>query len=55
MPQAHYDRIRAANSVLIIGGGPVGVETAGEILAEFPGMLRGTLLFRQQHFVCVRD
>ena len=37
--QSSYDRIKAANSVLIIGGGPTGVETAAEILAEFPGML----------------
>lgn len=31
-----HDRIAAAGTVLIIGGGPVGVETAGEIAARWP-------------------
>jgi NADH dehydrogenase FAD-containing subunit len=30
-------RIRVANHVLIVGGGPVGVEVAGEILEDLPG------------------
>ena len=36
--QAHADRIKSASSIVIIGGGPVGVELAGEILHAFPGM-----------------
>jgi NADH dehydrogenase FAD-containing subunit len=31
------ERIRLANHVLIVGGGPVGVEVAGEILEDLPG------------------
>jgi len=31
----------AAESVLIIGGGPVGVELAAEILVDLPGGLQG--------------
>ncbi|CAN6439056.1 unnamed protein product [Victoria cruziana] len=31
-----YEKIRASNSVLIIGGGPTGVELAGEIAVDFP-------------------
>lgn len=31
------ERIRRANRILIVGGGPVGVETAGEILEDRPG------------------
>ncbi|XP_019151144.1 PREDICTED: apoptosis-inducing factor 2-like [Ipomoea nil] len=34
--QAEHDRIRAANSVLIIGGGATGVELAAEITVDFP-------------------
>ena len=33
--QAHSD-IKAATNILIVGGGPVGIETAGEIKEEFP-------------------
>jgi NADH dehydrogenase FAD-containing subunit len=29
-------RLQAAETVLIIGGGPVGVELAGEIATDFP-------------------
>jgi len=35
--KAEAERLAAARSVLIIGGGPVGVELAGEILSKFPG------------------
>eukprot|EP00898_Chlorokybus_atmophyticus_P003198 jgi/Chlat1/387/Chrsp10S08629 len=30
-------QIKGANSILIVGGGPVGVELAGEIVTELPG------------------
>ncbi len=33
---ADNKRLEAADSVLIIGGGPVGVELAGEIVVDFP-------------------
>lgn len=33
---AEKQRLVAADSVLIIGGGPVGVELAGEIVVDFP-------------------
>jgi len=35
--QAEHQRLQAASSVAIIGGGPVGVEVAGEILTDLPG------------------
>lgn len=31
------ERLRAAKQILIVGGGPVGVELAGEILEDLPG------------------
>ncbi|KAG9143206.1 hypothetical protein Leryth_010137 [Lithospermum erythrorhizon] len=31
------NKIKSANSILIVGGGPVGVELAGEIAVDFPG------------------
>lgn len=34
--QAEFEKINSANSILIIGGGPTGVELAGEIVVEFP-------------------
>lgn len=34
--QAEYEKIKAANSMLIVGGGPTGVELASEIIADFP-------------------
>ncbi|GAB4836221.1 hypothetical protein Ancab_001136 [Ancistrocladus abbreviatus] len=34
--QAAFDKIQSANSILIIGGGPTGVELAGEIAVDFP-------------------
>lgn len=34
---AEAARIGAAKSILIVGGGPVGVELAGEIVTDFPG------------------
>ena len=34
---AEAARLKAASSVLIIGGGPVGVELAGEIVTDMPG------------------
>jgi apoptosis-inducing factor 2 len=30
-------QVNASSSVLIVGGGPVGIEMAGEILAQYPG------------------
>lgn len=33
---AEHDKIRSANSILIVGGGPTGVELAGEIAVDFP-------------------
>ena len=36
MFEAEKKKLSAANSVLIIGGGPVGVELAGEIATDFP-------------------
>lgn len=34
--QAEYEKIKAADSILIVGGGPTGVELAAEIVADFP-------------------
>jgi NADH dehydrogenase FAD-containing subunit len=34
--EAEADKLKAANSVLIVGGGPVAVELAGEIAIDFP-------------------
>lgn len=34
--QAEHEKIKSANSVLIVGGGPTGVELAGEIAVDFP-------------------
>ncbi|KAL2549035.1 FAD/NAD(P)-binding oxidoreductase family protein [Forsythia ovata] len=34
--QAEHAKIRSANSILIIGGGPTGVELAAEIVVDFP-------------------
>ncbi|KAL6511061.1 hypothetical protein OROGR_022185 [Orobanche gracilis] len=34
--RAENEKIKAANSILIIGGGPVGVELAAEISVDFP-------------------
>ncbi|KAK8967623.1 hypothetical protein KSP40_PGU021873 [Platanthera guangdongensis] len=31
-----YEKIKSSNSILIIGGGPTGVELAGEIAVDFP-------------------
>lgn len=33
---AEHDKIKSANSILIVGGGPTGVELAGEIAVDFP-------------------
>ncbi|RZC84146.1 hypothetical protein C5167_046934 [Papaver somniferum] len=35
--QADYNKIESADSILIIGGGPSGVELAGELAVDFPG------------------
>lgn len=32
-----YEKIKAAESILIVGGGPTGVELAAEIATDFPG------------------
>lgn len=34
--QAEHDEIKAADSILIVGGGPTGVELAAEIAVDFP-------------------
>ncbi|XP_025013961.1 apoptosis-inducing factor homolog A isoform X2 [Ricinus communis] len=34
--QAGNEKIKSAHSILIVGGGPTGVELAGEIAADFP-------------------
>ncbi|KAL5709151.1 hypothetical protein ACHQM5_019871 [Ranunculus cassubicifolius] len=34
--ELEYEKIRSSNSILIIGGGPTGVELAGEISVDFP-------------------
>ncbi|XP_034702963.1 ferroptosis suppressor protein 1-like [Vitis riparia] len=34
--QAESEKIKSANSILIVGGGPTGVELAGEIVVDFP-------------------
>lgn len=33
---AEFEKIRSSNSILIVGGGPTGVELAGEIAIDFP-------------------
>ena len=33
---SEYEKIKSADSVLIVGGGPTGVELAGEIAVDFP-------------------
>ncbi|CAK9183946.1 unnamed protein product [Ilex paraguariensis] len=43
--QAEHARIKSANSILIVGGGPTGVELAGEIAVDFPEK-RVTLVHR---------
>ncbi|XP_040991559.1 ferroptosis suppressor protein 1-like [Juglans microcarpa x Juglans regia] len=35
--RADFEKIKSADSVLIVGGGPTGVELAGEIAVDFPG------------------
>ncbi|PKI71654.1 hypothetical protein CRG98_007977 [Punica granatum] len=35
--QEEFEKIKFSNSILIIGGGPTGVELAGEIAVDFPG------------------
>ncbi|XP_071711558.1 uncharacterized protein [Rutidosis leptorrhynchoides] len=34
--EADYDKIKSSDSILIVGGGPTGVELAGEIIVDFP-------------------
>ncbi|GMY23479.1 apoptosis-inducing factor like a [Fagus crenata] len=34
--KAEFEKIKSANTVLIVGGGPTGVELAGEISIDFP-------------------
>jgi NADH dehydrogenase FAD-containing subunit len=36
LEDAENKKIVAAQSILIIGGGPVGVELAGEIVVDYP-------------------
>jgi apoptosis-inducing factor 2 len=37
MLAADNGKIESSESVLIIGGGPTGVELAGEIVVDYPG------------------
>jgi hypothetical protein len=39
-PNRHYESLRKAKHVAIIGAGPVGIEIAGEIVHYFPGTRR---------------
>lgn len=41
--QAEQQRLKAADSIVVIGGGPVGVEVAAEILTDLPGVQLGPL------------
>lgn len=34
---ADYEKIKSSDSILIVGGGPTGVELAAEIVVDFPG------------------
>jgi len=34
--QTYFEELSAANSVLVIGGGAVGLEVAGEVATDFP-------------------
>ncbi|XP_062091725.1 uncharacterized protein LOC133797724 [Humulus lupulus] len=34
--EAEFEKIKSASSILIVGGGPTGVELAGEIASDFP-------------------
>ncbi|XP_071732070.1 uncharacterized protein [Rutidosis leptorrhynchoides] len=34
--EAEYDKIKSSDTILIVGGGPTGVELAGEIIVDFP-------------------
>ncbi|KAJ0577089.1 putative NADH:ubiquinone reductase (non-electrogenic) [Helianthus annuus] len=34
--EADYEKIQSSNTILIVGGGPTGVELAGEIVVDFP-------------------
>ncbi|PON84384.1 FAD/NAD(P)-binding domain containing protein [Trema orientale] len=34
--EAEFEKIKSASSILIVGGGPTGVELAGEIAVDFP-------------------
>ncbi|GJV22418.1 apoptosis-inducing factor 2-like protein isoform X2 [Tanacetum coccineum] len=36
-PRGHHEKIQSSESILIVGGGPSGVELAGEIVTDFPG------------------
>ncbi|GMN61000.1 hypothetical protein TIFTF001_030080 [Ficus carica] len=35
--KSEFEKIKSADSILIVGGGPTGVELAGEIAVDFPG------------------
>ncbi|KAI3939854.1 hypothetical protein MKW98_029630 [Papaver atlanticum] len=48
--QAEYNKIEAAESILIIGGGPSGVELAGELVVDFPGK-KVTLVHSRQRLL----
>ena len=41
--QAEQQRLKATDSVVVIGGGPVGVEVAAEILTDLPGAIKTVL------------
>ncbi|KZV55264.1 apoptosis-inducing factor 2 [Dorcoceras hygrometricum] len=48
--QAEQEKIKSANSILIVGGGPTGVELAAEIVVDFPDK-KVTLVHRGQRLL----
>jgi len=48
--EAYADRIKQAQNVLIVGGGPVGIETMGEILHAYPDK-KVTLVHREERLL----
>ncbi|KAI3846462.1 hypothetical protein MKW92_034517 [Papaver armeniacum] len=48
--QAEYNKIESADSILIIGGGPSGVELAGELAVDFPSK-KVTLVHSKQRLL----
>lgn len=49
--KAYRDRIAAARNIVIIGGGAVGIEMAGEIASSFKGSKKVTLVHAQNKLI----